>query len=62
MKENKNIGKYLDLDWELKSAEHEGDVDTNCNWSPSNSFLKHGKETGELKIRESIDTNQITAL
>ena len=33
LKESEKRDKYIDLARELKSIEHEGCRDTNCNWS-----------------------------
>ena len=49
MKENKKIGKYLDLAREqVKAMEHEGDGDTNISWCTWNGLQMLGKETGGI--------------
>ena len=42
MKERENIDKYKDLAREIKkeTVEHEGNSDTNCNWSTGNISQK----------------------
>ena len=47
VKEGEKMDKYLNLARELKKVlEHEGDSDTNYNWSLWKSFQEPGKETG----------------
>ena len=48
-KERDKIDKNLELAWELKKAvEHNGDIDTNCNYCAWNSLLSLGRKTGEF--------------
>ena len=37
LKENEKKDKNLELAWELKNMEHEGDSDINCNWCTWNN-------------------------
>ena len=45
-----------------EKAVERGDRDTNCNWCPWNSPQGCGKETGEMEIRERIETIHTTAI
>ena len=53
LKESENRDKYLDLVWELKKLEHEGDNDTNYNWCTWNDPQRIGKGTGRLGNKTS---------
>ena len=48
IKECEKRDKNENLARELKTMDHEGDDDTNCNWYARNNLHRTGKETGRL--------------
>ena len=63
MKENENVGKYVDLAKEQKKAvEHEGHGDTCYYWSTLNSPQRLQKRLEELEIRGITETIWTTLL
>ena len=51
IKESEKIDKYLDLAWELKTAEYTGDSDTNNNWCVWNGLQRIEKGIGMVGDR-----------
>ena len=49
IQESKKIDKYLDLIWELKKLECEGDSYTNCSWYTQNALKRFGKKTWGIR-------------
>ena len=62
LKEREKRDKYLDLAIELKTIEHEGDGNTNCNWCTWNNPQRIGKGTwtlGNKRTRGNHPDNSI---
>ena len=61
LKESEKRDKYVDLARELKTMEHEGDGDVNCNWCFWNN-PQTGNGLEDLEIRGQVETIPTTAL